>query len=272
MKLLVQSDDYGITKAQAAGVIEGIRNGIIRNTGLFVNMPWSSECVEWVFPYLDIISFGIDLNASTGCSLLTHNQIPSLTHPDGHFLKSRENRALDTEENNYDHIVYDELYAEFEAQFNKFVELTGRYPDYIHPHAYITPTTRKVIHDLSAKYGCPFSMEFMKDNFNEVYAKMSWVKMGEPSLQNESDLKNYILNDTAGLLSKKYGYLVTHCGYVDSDIMKLSSFNLVRMRDLEAVCCEEVKNWITDNNIELVTFKDLVNELKNKEDNENELS
>ena len=52
MKLLIQSDDYAITKAQAAGVIDGIKNGLIRNTGLFVNMPWSSECVEWIYPYL----------------------------------------------------------------------------------------------------------------------------------------------------------------------------------------------------------------------------
>ena len=33
MKLLVQSDDYGITPGAAAGIVYGIRNGIIRNTG-----------------------------------------------------------------------------------------------------------------------------------------------------------------------------------------------------------------------------------------------
>ena len=46
MKLLVQSDDYGITRAVSRGIIHGIKNGVIRNTGLFANMPWSEECVD----------------------------------------------------------------------------------------------------------------------------------------------------------------------------------------------------------------------------------
>ena len=40
-KLLVQSDDYGISPAVSAGIIYGITHGIIRNNGAFVNMPWS---------------------------------------------------------------------------------------------------------------------------------------------------------------------------------------------------------------------------------------
>lgn len=260
MKLLVQSDDYGITKAQACGALEGIRNGIIRNTGLFVNMPWSSECVEWIYPYLEQIAFGIDLNSSTGKSLLRHELIPSLTHKDGSFLTSRENRALDTEANNYDHIIYDELYAEFDAQIQKFVELCGRLPDYLHPHAYMTETTKRVISALADKYHRPFSMRYIEEKYGETYARMNWVKLGEPSVQIQSDLKSYLLNDEAGFLKKDFGYLVTHCGYADETIMELSSFNLVRMKDLEALCSDDVKRWINDNDIELVNFRELVSD------------
>lgn len=260
MKLLIQSDDYAITMAQAAGVIDGIKNGLIRNTGLFVNMPWSSECVEWIYPYLGEISLGIDLNSSTGRSLLGYAEVPSLCHEDGSFLTSRENRALDTEENGFDHIVYDDLYREFDAQIHKFVELTGGLPDYLHPHAYVTKTTERVIHDLADKYHRPFSIEFMQNIGAGKYAPMKWVKMGEPSVQIQSDLKSYLLNDEAGLLKKEIGYLVTHCGYCDGEIMKISSFNLVRMKDLEALLSDEVKDWVQKNNIELVTFSELVKE------------
>ncbi len=259
MKLLVQSDDYGITKAAAAGVIEGIRNGIIRNTGLFTNMPWAQECVEWIYPYLDKITFGIDLNASTGSSLLGYDKVPSLCHPDGSFLTSRENRALDTEENDFDHVSYEETYQEFEAQNRRFVELTGRLPDYFHSHAYGTKTTHKVIDDLAAKYHRLHVLPFMA-SLGAPYARMSWVKMGEPTIQVQSDLKSYILNDEAGFLNKELGYLVTHCGYVDEELMKISSFNLVRMKDLAALTSPEVKQWIKDNNIQLITFKDIIKE------------
>ena len=81
MKILVQSDDYGITRAVSLGCIHGIKNGVVRNTGMFANMPWIEECVEWIKPYLGQIAFGIDLNASTGPSILGHDKVPALTHP-----------------------------------------------------------------------------------------------------------------------------------------------------------------------------------------------
>ena len=82
MKLLVQGDDYGITRAVSLGCMHGIKNAVVRNTGMFANMPWIEECVEWIRPYLDQIAFGIDLNASTGPSILGHEKLPTLTHED----------------------------------------------------------------------------------------------------------------------------------------------------------------------------------------------
>ena len=64
MKLLVQSDDYGITKAVSLGIIEAIKFGIVRNTGLFANMPWTEEVVGLIKPFLNNIAFGVDLNIS----------------------------------------------------------------------------------------------------------------------------------------------------------------------------------------------------------------
>lgn len=262
MKLLIQSDDYGITRAQALGAIHGIRNGIIRNTGLFANMPWASECVEWIYPCLDQIAFGIDFNASTGPSVLGYDKVPALCHPDGSFLSSRENRSLDTDENDHDHVNYEQIYAEFEAQLQRFIGLTGKLPDYFHSHAYGTKTTFKAIDDLSRKHHRIHVLPYM-ESIGSPYIKTSWIKMGEPSLQITSDLKSFILNDEAGILNKELAYLVTHCGYCDSELMKLSSFNVLRMKDLEALTCDEVKGWIKENKIELITFKDLVKETEN---------
>lgn len=50
MKLLVQSDDYGITEAGAHGAIKAIKDGIVRNTGFFSNMPWAEYCLELIRP------------------------------------------------------------------------------------------------------------------------------------------------------------------------------------------------------------------------------
>ncbi len=259
MKFVVQSDDYGITRASAQGCLHAIRNGIIRNTGLFSNMPWCEEVVEWIRPYLNDIAFGIDLNASTGPSVLPHAQVPTLTHENGMFLGSRENRALDTDENNHDHLAdhYDELYAEFDAQIQKFVKVVGKLPDYIHNHAYGTKTTERVTRDLVKKYGLPDSTTLMEKTGTKVADSMGWYVMGGPEAQLTEDLKTYLLENRGHFLEKDIAYLVTHCGYCDAELFQLSSFNTCRVKDVEAVTSEEVRQWVKDNNIELITFNDI---------------
>ena len=115
-KLLVQSDDYGISPAVSAGIIYGITHGIIRNTGAFVNMPWSSECLKWIFPYLDKVALGLDLNLTTGYPLSSPEEISSLTRPDGSFYSSWESRKLDKATPSGEHTDSQEVSRELEAQ------------------------------------------------------------------------------------------------------------------------------------------------------------
>ena len=268
MKLIAQSDDYGITPACALGALEAIRHGMIRNTGLFANMPWAKECVNEITPFLDQIAFGIDLNASTGPSLLGHDGVPALTHEDGMFYGSRENRAMDNDENGHDHLssVADQLEAEFDAQIQMYIKLVGHKPDYIHNHAYGTATTMAVSQKLAAKYHCIWTDSLTKRD-KVANAGMGWYQFdGGPEKQLKEDMISYLVEDKGSMLSsgKEYGYLVCHCGYADARIFALSSFNTCRVKDLEAVTSPEVLKWMKDNNIELVTFRDLPCEWEEK--------
>jgi len=58
----------------------------------------------------------------------------------------------------------------------------------------------------------------------------------------------------------EYGYIITHCGYMDADLINLSSFNACRVKDLEAVTSDVLKQWVKDNHIELITFRDIPEE------------
>ena len=89
-------------------------------------------------------------------------------------------------------------------------------------------------------------------------AGMGWYKFGaSPEGQLEEDLVSYIIQDTDGLLHHDYGYLITHCGWADKELFDLSSFNLCRVKDLEALTSEEVRNWVQKNAVGLITYKDL---------------
>jgi len=263
MKLLVQSDDYGITRAQAAGCIYAIEHGIVRNTGIFMNnMPWTEEICEWIKPYIDKISLGMDCNLSTGWPLLSPEQIPHCVQPNGKYLTSSMNRELDKTAPNHDHFVYEEAFAEYEAQVQRYIKVFGRKPAYLQGHVYTTPTLEQVQIDLAAKYNIPYCHNVRRDfdKMNAAYVPVdsnSWYQGRSLDDQNNSSLKEFLLQDKGHLLDKDYAMVTCHVGYVDKELMELSTFNVFRVRDLEAVTCDEIKQWVKDNNIELITYADL---------------
>ena len=86
-KLLFQSDDYGLTDAVADGILKGIHQGIIRNTGLFVNMPSSARAAEKIRDCAEVC-VGIDINLVAGKPISDPAEVPSLVNSDGHFVPS----------------------------------------------------------------------------------------------------------------------------------------------------------------------------------------
>ena len=260
MKLLVQSDDYGISKAQAHRCIEGIRNGLIRNTGFFTNMPWAEECAEWIRPYLNQIAFGIDLNITTGKSVLPHHQIPTITKEDNSFISSWESRKMDQTAPDHEHAAYEEVLAEFDAQIRRFIQFVGKKPDYIHSHAYNTPNIMKAHRELATKYELPYSSDVMKKTvgFGIPDYHIEWYQ--RPStLENQaaSSLKDYILSNGNSWLAEDCHFLIGHMGYVDQELIELTSYTLYRMTDLAGITDPEVLEWVKNSGIELISYKDI---------------
>lgn len=259
-KLLFQSDDYGITKAVSAGIIEGIKNGIIRNTGIFTNMPWAAEVAAWIKPYLPEIALGIDLNLSTGPALLPSEEIPSLVQEGGRtFFTSRQNRLLDEQAANRDHVVYEEAYKEFDTQIQKYIQLFDRKPDYLHRHAYSTPTVEKARQDLVEKYDILYSTNVADwEDCNDI-PMGQYVYPSTVENQLQVNTAQYLMSEKANVVhtKKEFSFFITHCGYVDQELFDLSSFNICRMKDLAAACSEDVRSWIEENRIELITYREL---------------
>ena len=150
MKLLLQSDDYGMTRAVARGIIHGIEHGLLRNTGMFTNMPWSEECAQWIRPYLNDIALGVDLNLTTGSPLSRPEEIPSLVNPQGNFYTSWQSRSLD-QQAKQDHAKAEDVRKELDTQIQRYIQLFGKKPDYLHSHAYETEKIVKIHQELAKK-------------------------------------------------------------------------------------------------------------------------
>ena len=84
--------------------------------------------------------------------------------------------------------------------------------------------------------------------------------LGIGKMQRQIDFRFQDSEDKGGILNQEYGYIVSHCGYADAELFKLTSFSTCRVKDLECMTSDAVKSWVKENNIELASFKDLPEE------------
>lgn len=206
---------------------------------MFTNMPWSEECAEMINPYLDKISLGIDLNITTGRPVLSEKEISGIVRKDGYFLTSNELRMYNLENKMFDELVWDEIYREFEAQIIKFIKINGQIPDYIHAHAYTPEVIKNIQRDLAKKYNVPYSFDLWEALENQI----------------KTSLESFILDNSDNLLNMKFCILVGHMGYVDKELMDLSTYSLYRINDLHASVSPKIIQWVENNQVELITYR-----------------
>lgn len=264
-KLLFQSDDYGISNAVTDGILYGIEHGIIRNTGLFVNMPSSERAANLIRPYLDKIALGIDINLVAGYSVTDPKLVPHLVNADGHMIPStqryKECKIIGRKgicvEFEVDPYPFEEVLLETESQILKFKELVGRLPDYFHGHSLSTPNTDKAAKIIAEKYGIQRSFDLMRSGI--VYPiPCTWTPKPFPlEDQKNTNVVDNFCQSLSNSLSHEIGHFTCHCGYVDSDLLNETTYTLIRTRDLQAATSNKVKQFLKDNGIELITYKDL---------------
>lgn len=255
MKLLIQSDDLGITQAVTCGIIRAIEEGVLTCTGLFANMPASEHAAKLIQQYPHIC-VGQDINIVAGAPCADPKQIPSLVDEQGSFLTSGRHRVLDQTAENHDHLNLEECLIETEAQIQRFIELMGKKPEYLHGHSYGTPTLRLAMKQMADKYGIRLTTEIAQRHGLKRLKKDWNKKPFSFQEQLEADPLSCIMN--SDFKDNEMGMLVFHCGYVDKELFDVSTYTLVRTRDLDAVISPRLKAWIKDNGIELISYRDLV--------------
>ena len=75
-----------------------------------------------------------------------------------------------------------------------------------------------------------------------------------PDYDPFESLKKYALKDYG-----ENGYLmfVCHPGYLDQPILDISSMTLPRPKEVAMCIAQETKNWLVENDIQVITYDDL---------------
>lgn len=245
-KLLVRADDLGYSEGVNYGISKSIKEGIVRSVGVMTNMPAVCHGLELL---KDInVCFGQHTNICMGKPLTDPTLIPSITNENGEFKPSTEYRQAKE-----DFVVLDEVILEIEAQYKRFVELTGNEPRYFEGHAVSSNNFFKGLEIVATKYGLkysPFSMGgTVKINSKNVKLTMDAMK---PDYDPFKSLVSALENAEDG-----YYLFVCHPGYLDNFILQNSSLTIPRPLEVDMLCSSVTKQWLEKEGIHLISYDDL---------------
>ena len=133
-QLLLRADDLGFSEAVNYGIAKTVREGLIQNCGVMVNMDATLHAVE-LFQQLPCC-LGLHCNVSVGRPVSDPACVPSLVDHNGTFRTSREYRSAEEE-----FASVEDLCRELAAQYQRFLALFGRKPAYFEAHAVENPVT-----------------------------------------------------------------------------------------------------------------------------------
>lgn len=261
-QLLVQADDVGISHAATLGCLASIESGIVRNAGLFTNLPDSAFAAARLRE-LGGVDVGIDLNMVTGSPLLPAAELPALVTEQGRFRTSgevvrthrvtaRDGYYSTFEVEPFDH---DQTFSEASAQVRRFFELMDRPPAYVHHHSVISPMLDQVLHEVADEFGLLVIDDLYR--FDRVpMAPNDWYTTPfGPAEQAAADPVAAFFDTVLPVVrANELSLLITHPGYVDAELLDITSYSVIRARDLQLMTDPRVIAVLADAGVELVSY------------------
>lgn len=247
-KMIIRADDLGYSEAVNLGIAKTVKKGIINNVGLMVNMPESVAGYEMIKD--QDVDLGLHTVICQGKPLLDPAQIPSIVQESGEFKASKEYRAA-TE----DFVDLDEVILEIEAQYQRFLEIVGRKPDYFEGHAVMSDNFIRGLEIVAERHELnvlSFHWDGMPVPFKDKYLYMFMESM-EPEYNPYKTLQKA----AAAEYDDGYAMMVCHPGYLDYYILTHSSLTVPRTQEVDMCCDVNVKKWLDANDIELIKYSEV---------------
>lgn len=238
-RVIINADDFGLTEANTIGILSAHANGVLTSATCMMNMPYASLALQQASKYPNL-GIGIHLTLTVGKPLLDSGK--SFTDENGYF--KRPSSYPDRQP----HANHDELYKEWKAQLEKFIKIAGKKPTHIdsHHHVHMLPWHIDVAMKLAKEYDIPMRQR------NHVLNTYEYVRVDERFYEEGVTLQT--IKDIINNSDEEVIEIMNHVGFLDQQLYDMSSYNMPRIKELQIIQSEELKQFIKDNDIKLIHF------------------
>lgn len=231
MKLIVNADDFGLSRGVNFGIIDAFQYGVVRSATLMATGNSYEHAVELHQQFWEL-GVGIHLILTYGSPLIKGHK--TIADESGRFYKLSYFDSHNAE------FAPEEVEEEFSAQIEKVLDSNvGLTHLDSHHHVHMNENFREVIKRLSKKYSLPYRGE--KNFSDQFYGHDVTVQSFQDVVEQYQD--------------QDFLEVMAHPAYVDPGLCEASTYQNVRVKEYEILTSEAVKSYIAKQGIELVNFK-----------------
>lgn len=249
-KLIVNADDFGLSRGINYGIIEAHRHGLVTSTTAMMNAGAIEHAAQLSadFPSLDV---GLHFVLSYGSPL---SAMPSLTREGalGKWLWriAEEGKLNDAE-----------VAEELRQQYTRFVALFGRAPTHIdsHHHAHLIPSVWKLVTAFAQEKGLPVRIDHSAVRAQNLSVQgVKGVEGFISDFYGENATPQFLLNalSHATRHGEQSVELMCHPGYVDN-VTRQSRYCDPRLTELAVLTAPEIKQAVSALGFQPATWRDL---------------
>lgn len=240
-KLIMNADDFGMTQGNTIGILLAHAQGVLTSTTCMMNMPYAEFALKEAqkYPHLGV---GIHLVLTVGRPLI--DGAHSYVDENGDFIRPKDYPDGDP------HADKDELYREWKAQIEKFIEVAGHKPTHIdsHHHVHLLPWHVEVAKTLAKEYDLPMRQR------EQVLDTYEYVRCDDRMYGDDA---NYDFVTSAFNTHEECLEFMCHPALIDQRLYDMTSYGLPRMKELELLQSNELREFIEKNHIKLINFSDI---------------
>ncbi len=240
MKLIINADDFGLSKSITDGIISGIIGGGITSTSIMANMPYAKYALEEAVKN-NINCIGLHVNLTVGKPILKNE---NLTDENGVFYYNKS-------QINNEKLTYQDAYNEIMAQFEFVTRESGGQikVDHIDTHHHLRENSeiRRAINDICKKFDLP-----IRKDKNDSDLKSPDYLFHNFTIENVNieTLKSFV---EAYKSTDKIFEIVTHPGYIDDYTKTVTSY---LDRDKELAVLKEAFALGVYEGVQLISYRE----------------
>lgn len=248
--LIVNADDFGLSKGQNYGIVEACRHGVVTSTTAMVN----GEAIDHAAALsrdLPDLGVGMHFVLTLGMPLTA---MPGLTRDGllGKWIWEMAEQGT---------LPLEEIARELDCQFNRFVDLFGREPTHIdsHHHVHMIPAIFPLVAEFARRKGVALRVDRQVDMPGDTGGDLPPTTDGFSSAFYGDEISEALflsVLDRSVQQGERSLEVMAHPAFIDNTIRK-SAYCWPRLAEMEVLTSTSLKYAIAERGYRLGTFRDL---------------